>query len=265
MPRNFALTFQKGTLLTGELLSLLYREPRQTQQLLFAGYADGVVSGLRLSVEDGKLKVGPGLYLYAGSLFRQDEEQEIRLADGEFEDGCDYAVYLKLRETRQTENITQRRLDLEVYRQDAQPPDSSPLFCFYGRPYLPTRFQHLFERAFRLLSFPCAAYGEATFLPLVFSLIREELTRKQDKHALDFLLINDILRYGTVPREMLRVYIREAGLPCSEQDLSTGESLLSLFGEAMKRLHPTAASASEPAPADPSGCSRRSQRDSLLI
>lgn len=252
MPQDFGLTFQNGSLLTGEMLTLLYREPQRMERLLFADYADGVVSGMRLSVNNGKLKIGAGLYLYRGRLFRQDDEYEIsplQEAGGicAFEDGYDYEVYPELKEIRQTANIVEQRLDFIAYKQGGHPPKSAPpLFSFYGRPHLPTQFKHLFERSFRLLSAPYSAYGEPTFLPQVFELILHEIRSKPRKHPLDYLLMNHILSNGIIPCGILRLYIHEAGLSLGGKP-DTRENLMLLFGEAMKKLHwePSAQTAEE--------------------
>ena len=241
MPQNFDLTFQNGSLLTGELLTLLYREPRRMERLLLADYADGVVSGMRLSVHNGKLTIGPGLYLYQGGLFRQDADYEIsppQEADGTraFEEGYDYEVYPEVREVRRSANIVEQRMDFIAYKKSGHSPESgSPLLRFYGPPHLPTQFQRLFERSFSLLSAPYAAYGEATFLPQVFDLVLKELRAKPRKHPLDYLLMSHILRDGAIPCEMLRLYIQEADLSPGKKP-ETRENLLLLFGKAMKKL-----------------------------
>lgn len=240
MPQDFDLTFQNGSLLTGELLTLLYREPRRMERLLFADYADGVVSGMRLSVHNGNLTIGAGLYLYQGRLFRQDTDYLIsppKEVDGTpaFEDGYEYEVYPDFREIRSAANIVERRLDFTAYKQSQSPPESaSPLFRFYGCPRLPTQFKHLFERSFSMLSAPYSAYHEATFLPQVFELVLREIRSKTCKHPLDYLLMNHILRDGVIPYGMLRLYIQEAEISLEEPD--TREKLLSLFGEALKKL-----------------------------
>ena len=61
--------FEKKRLLRGEMLDQLRDYPKNYIKMSFQGYGDGVLAGCKLTWDNARLTVLPGIILYKGSLY----------------------------------------------------------------------------------------------------------------------------------------------------------------------------------------------------
>lgn len=62
--------FVKGEVLDAEMLELLRDTPSEFFNLLQVDYSDGIISGINITVENGKIIIGKGLFKFRSKLYR---------------------------------------------------------------------------------------------------------------------------------------------------------------------------------------------------
>ena len=69
--------FEKKRLLRGEMLDQLRDYPKNYIKMSFQGYGDGVLAGCKLTWDNARLTVLPGIILYKGSLYIMETPYEM--------------------------------------------------------------------------------------------------------------------------------------------------------------------------------------------
>lgn len=73
--------FQKGSLLTQEMLDAMKQYMLDASRMQYAEYANGIISGMQVKVSDGIITVGKGLLKHKDTLIVMSEETTVPVAE----------------------------------------------------------------------------------------------------------------------------------------------------------------------------------------
>ncbi len=218
MLKNYNLTFNKGSILTGELLHKMYSVPKELTELAFVDYSDGVISGLNFSVKDNRLWLSKGLYKHKGNLYLQEADEELEIPGGEFEENIKYKVILSEdNNATEGENVSLNALCFKIVEASLEVSKDLTICSFTGVPRLLVNVKNI-TGDFNLLNYKHSAYGEeATFQPCIFKIISKELVKKlrdgvKLNNPLDYVFLQQIYSTGIVSVGFMREYINLAGV-----------------------------------------------------
>ena len=241
MLSDYELSFQSGSIISGELLEKMYTQPKNLINLIFSDKSDGVISGMNPYNSEDDLFISNGIYKYRGKIYALLEDEKIELSNGVFKPGIKYCTYLSTSKIiKQTNNIHINVVNIVTVSENELPVNAEIMFSFFGSPILPKFCEYVLSPNFDLLSYKKSMYGsESTFSPYVFLLIKNmiiDLCAKNLKtlHALDYILINEISCNGCVSIEFIKKYIFASGTLLPEY--CDKYVLFSKFIEAIKCL-----------------------------
>lgn len=225
MLKNYDISFEKGSILTGRMLSLMYNVPRKMAELVYSEQTDGIIAGMNFSVNEDKLIVSPGLYKKDNRIYILEETMSFEVHP---EDETKYCLIL----TSDTEkinsnigtgehNISEKVIDIKLREGDYSfSPEDIKLCEFWTVPRLPVSYNDLLSSGSFLNITSCiySALNEPTYVPYVFSLVLNKFKEKKNKHPLDYVIMNSIMSDGVVSKSILREYISEAKLNSDLED-----------------------------------------------
>lgn len=253
MLTKIELSFKSNTLLTGGLLTKLYELPLEFANMLFRDYSDGVISGMRISTDNG-LEVSEGLYKYNGEFFSHDGKIE---CPEKYESGRHYFLILQpqISERRIDEpNISVIPIAIKVVDRDQlsqiedQNEEYKLLLKFTGSPRLPQGTETILPDSFDLTPLEHSCRGDkSTYAPQLFELIYKLLQNKDNRHPFDYVIMNEIKSRGVLPQNTIEEYIRCSGR--SADDLNRHE-LIKRFIASIKALKGNAITEKETAQAN---------------
>lgn len=206
------LSFQKGSIITSDLLETMYRQPVSMIEMLFQDYSDGIISGMDLSERDGTLFISKGVYKHKEKLYYSETDISLTPESGCFVSGQKYAAIIEEKSISNNAAIFQHQLNIKTVPYDDTINKDDIMIIFRGTPVLP----HVFENSetfcnnkIDLLPLKKSAYGKrSTYCPYIFKLILEKMMENRfKKDIIDYLVINNIQMYGYVPVEIMYTYI----------------------------------------------------------
>lgn len=243
--------FTPRSILTHEMLELMYEFPRRGLQLRYSEYGDGIITGLlfkevdsEIHLTSGIVKVGEAFYfaeyesLNLSKLFKESKA----VAVGEY---FRFALH-PASEVEQSPRggVKDERLEIKLKLESANDPihlgsvyDECPELKlpdinvdveeFYGE------FTDKSNKMY-LLDIPYSCLSGATFHPYIFRAIKNILQRKQKKTPSDFLLLMQIEQTGMTTLETLKTYIESNGGKRLESP--TREDIFKNLPEALKAV-----------------------------
>ena len=226
---NYDIEFQKGTILTSEMLTMMHKVPNAIINNLFVNQSDGIINGLNLQVEDNTLIVTSGIYKVGNRLYISPKDRKFNsYMNKSFSPDKVYCLGFKGDKTicdLKNPNITTHRIDLEIYPPSMESEYPNNICQFYGKSglRLPKDTTDLFKTrsAMDILNCKYSSLGEYTYHPYVFKLIYDKLKIKPNKHPLDYSFMMEISHSGVIPKPMIREYIHATGkdIPQNDKDL----------------------------------------------
>lgn len=219
MLENKTTTFKAGSILTKEMLDLLYQYPRQFMQLFSDNLADGILCGLTYTGGPSlaELVLTPGVLWWQQSFWiSKDPVPLCQVLGNTLNDGQPYRLEMRSAGDEETQgNVKISRLQLCVVPANSKPdgPDFGHFIWNQSLTRLPQNWDEL-QKSLRNTSFfdvtnvPAAHTGEATFLPLLFDYLRQALQKKDIRNSLEDAMLVQLLEKGTLSLETLRIYSR---------------------------------------------------------
>ena len=241
MLKNYDLSFQSGSILTGRLLENMYSFPKNLIQYAFLDLSEGIVSGLQLYNKDDRLFISKGIYHHNEKLYLLTDDREILPESDTFESGVKYCTFFQESFENTDENIHICELKLRTLKISDVPKESEILFSFYGNPQLPHFCEDIFSDNFDMLSLRQSVYGTVpTFSNYLFKLISRLIIGKNNNamHPLDYVILSEISAKGNISVDMMKIYIETAGMRVSEN--IERRELMHLFTDSVRKLKGTA-------------------------
>lgn len=204
--------FTEGFILRQEMLVALSDHAFGLGELLFEGYANGILTGCRLSTTDKAIEVGPGIVVFEGRLCLLKESLAIAyhptdtlcLCKLHFSDEyrTNTSIYREA-ELIMTETMEPRANELEICRFKLQP-NARLRFKYDDFEDRSTEFDTL-----NTIHAPFAALGKSTLSPEVLHVFAKELMTASSLEPLDQMFCMKVLSMqSTLPQEAIAAYIQ---------------------------------------------------------
>lgn len=242
------VSFLHGSILTKEMLNEIYVYPRHFIDLKYNVYSDGIIEGLNFIEENGITYLTRGIVKVSGecyfllddidltSYFKEMQKQH------KWKDKV-YYLYLKNKEAIKSDSIVEKQLDL--YVSENKEKNLFFLCRFFGTEdnlYLPklnydkeNEFDDLIENRLyvNLVDTLYAMPKRATYHPFLFEAVAEYLKQKQDKRALDYVILMQIQNMKVLSVEAMETYINADGY--NNKENGDRESFFDLFVKCLQK------------------------------
>lgn len=242
------VSFLHGSILTKEMLNEIYVYPRNFVELKYNVYSDGIIEGLNFIEKDGITYLTKGIVKIEGeyyfllddidltSYFKETQKEQNWKNDV-------YYLYLKSETPIKVDSIVVKKLSL--YVSENKESDLFLLCRFFGTkdnldlPKLKYNKEDEFkdliktESYVNLINTLYAMPKKATYHPFLFEAVAEYLKQKQDKRALDYVILMQIQNMKVLSIDAMETYINATGYN-NEKNLDR-ESFFDLFVKCLKK------------------------------
>lgn len=227
MYKNLELLFEKGTILTKEMLKELQEAAKDLPDIQYQCYPDGILAGTEILERDGSISILGGLLKYGGRIYRSPQEADLT---GLISDWMDqgiikrqgiYRLYFKPQDDRYLDGRKTQRLhalQLDVALKSAK---------IQGIPFADFKlagentvalfregdFKDISRASFwNMTACPYACRDGVTYHPYIFEAVRRMLVGKQRKSALDYVILNQLSVTGVLGWGFIRLALQENGM-----------------------------------------------------
>ena len=199
--------FEKGSVLQKEMLESLYNYPRVICESFYSNYSDGILYGLECIEEDeqrhritaGALKYKGNIYISSESVVLEEMSDYQNLTDSQM-----YYLCFKERQVESTYSRDVYNLDLSF---EIAPNDN--MFCYKYLKYQLNRISILDNVEI------CGLYSvaEPDSFGIPVTIIKNEimpvLLKKDNKHPLDFIIMNSVYEHKALSYDFVNMYLSE--------------------------------------------------------
>lgn len=235
------VAFEKGSILRKEMLTDLYEYPRIAVESYYASYTDGILYGLEWrdnQEKPGSHLITPGALKFQGELYFMADCIDVEAAFSDLEiDGKYRLFFMRQPEEREIDARTVYPLKLEAVQ-------SAGLAEARQRGYYYAYIECTVDKTFLMIDDPKELYGLMAaadgyayrFPGHAVGKIKDILEAKRDKHPLDHQLLRDIYERKGVSVSLVRLYLQEAGIGYTAEDIENPLYLFRKFTEACGML-----------------------------
>lgn len=206
--------FQRGNLLTQEMLDAMKCYMLDVSAAVFAEYADGIISGMQVSVSDGIVTVGKGLVKYKDTLVVVSEDtvvpvkekntvQIVKLMIADKETGTEFETIDV--DIVADSDIEKKENEIEICRMKLQ--NGASLRSHYlNFEDMSTEFDTV-----QLIYADWAACKSKSIHPQILEQFAKEARAGGHKEAVDICFLQQIygIRQGACRRELITFYLEE--------------------------------------------------------
>lgn len=251
---HITLTLEKGTILTQEMLGELQAFPKDTLDIWYDRYPDGILTGTELmetTDNDGRKEIWirKGLIKYRGCIYRMSEDINLSQCvsewtkQGVIQEQTNYKlVFVPGEKEFLGGRSTQIRypMDLAVCLKSQKTEG-----IFYAQFKMLEKgkvsLYHEVDKKdisaakyWNMIDCPYACRGGITYHPYIFENVKEMLSRKKRKSQLDYLVLNEISATGIVNMELMQMILNDRQVKiCPEDKESDKASVLKGFMQVM--------------------------------
>lgn len=238
MFKRYDIKFERGSILTKEMLTELYEGPQGYWNILYGSSEDGVVHGLHMQEEEGDISIGPGLVKYEGCLYRMEEAYHLTPLLREAEAEQEYWLVIRRCTAKQfvparPQSIQPYALDFFLEKKNGNlpiTPDSGIAFAWMklnGEQKLelpdPNNVTNL--KAFtellqwNMLICPYTTGHSVTYHPDIFQAVCSYIRQKKGrKSPLEYLLLSQIMSSGVLEYDFMLELLHDYGKTVDPSD-----------------------------------------------
>ena len=242
------VSFLHGSILTKEMLNEIYVYPRNFVELKYNVYSDGIIEGLNFIEKDGITYLTKGIVKIEGEYYFLLDDIDLTSYFKETQKEQNwknnvYYLYLKSETPIKVDSIVVKKLSL--YVSENKESDLFLLCRFFGTndkldlPKLKCNEKDEFDDLIKnnlyvnLVNTLYAMPKKATYHPFLFEAVAEYLKQKQDKRALDYVILMQIQNMKVLSIDAMETYINATGYN-NEKNLDR-ESFFDLFVKCLKK------------------------------
>lgn len=204
--------FSKGNLLSQEMLEALRDYEVQLAQNIYSGYSDGILSGAKISVNQGAVCVGQGLVKYEDRIFMIEDEKEVRINPS----GAWQAIKLVFGERESTRTFEKQEMTIEV-SENLQMEKNKIELCrvrLQDGAHLRSEYRNLEDMhtefdTINVLEAQWAAYGKSSIHPQILVEFAKEARKGSVDNPQDVAFMQQILSSNgqALNRDLIQFYL----------------------------------------------------------
>ena len=241
------LKFEKGSILTKEMLCELWAFPNESQDIGYHMYPDGILAGMEL-LEDGEdVIMKSGLVKYQNRIYRNGEDINLselvarQKKEGVIEEQSDYQMVLlpegpELLHNRNAQAVYAMCLKILPASQQTEGVLLSR-FRLSGRGQISLFHDEDMKEISKpkfwdMVSCPYSCRGGTTYHPYIFEQVRRKVMAKNRRSALDYVILNQIALGGIVSDAFIRMVLEEKGkLPLGSEARDILREFVAVIGQ----------------------------------
>jgi hypothetical protein len=201
--------FSPGRVLKQEMLCLLRDYPRDYADILYRDYADGVLAGCNLVVNQATIGIEPGMVRYQGKLYIMKESVQVSYSPN----GQDTMLKIHFKKERQSGDFIISSGDI-LLQPNLKLADNEMELCRFRLKQgarLRDDYQDFADLAteydtVNILHAPYAAPYESTLSPAITRLFAVEALRNRSMHAFDYAFAAQCAQGQAVARLLITAY-----------------------------------------------------------
>lgn len=204
--------FSKGNLLSQEMLESIRDFEIQFAQNNYIGYTDGIVTGIKVHVEQGSIYIGQGIIKYQDRLFFISEDTRVTI--GPVDDW--QAIKVVFSDVEKTRNFEKQEMTIEVSR-NLQKERNKIEICrvkLQNGAHLRSEYRNLEDMntmfdTINIIEAQWAAYGKESIHPLILQEFAKEARKGSITNPHDISFVQQILnsKGQAVDRDLIQFYL----------------------------------------------------------
>lgn len=218
------LYFNKGDMLTSNMLKLMYSTPNQLLNATLLDYPNGVVSGFKLYLDGNKIVLSSGLVKTSYGLYYMSSDANLTQELLSLKAPVDTLYYLVLKSGKPRkleQSIEQETLSLKFIPRSSNPLPSDVIeigTLYYDGTHgtantkEPKTLQEIsrnFKSCLNLWNCQYSIVAGVALHPMVAQLVYKEISNKRTNDFLDFSMMSAINTQATVTRENIRCFCKQ--------------------------------------------------------
>lgn len=226
--------FEKKRLLRIEMLELLKDYPRDYLKICYQGYCDGVLSGCRLSWDNGQITIAPGILYHGEHLYFMRQPCTVEC------EAEDKVRYLKVQFLAEVQESGVVEGNTRIILNDQAPDSSCELELCRFRLQEGARLRDTHESfedfatkfdTINLIYAPFADESEPTINPLIMKQYAKEILESRSGDTYDAAFAMNVLsNRGMVPAECISAYVKVK----TGRDAKGNETIYQCLGEILR-------------------------------
>lgn len=255
MLKDYELKFERGSILTKEMLGEMYGYARDYLDILYGAYPDGILVGMDVKQDsEGSIWVSKGLAKYEGRIYRMAEDWNLsayfghEVEQGRLKQDTKYQLQFVGKRVLQDTAVPKKEKSIWGY---ALEPDIAKR-SEEGKGLHFARFLLNGEKGVDICNVadmeniaaptfwdmtdcPYATRNSVTFHPYIFRMVRNELEKKKNKTGMDFWLLHQLISQEILDLEWIRLFLQDSGMDIEN---TARKDMLPKFIEAVMAARP---------------------------
>lgn len=204
--------FSKGNLLSQEMLEAIRDFEIQFAHNTYIGFSDGIITGLKIYVEQGSIYIGKGIVKYQDKLFLISENTRVVISPRE-----DWqAVKIVFSDVEKTRNFEKQEMLIEVSG-NLQKEQNKVEICrvrLQNGAHLRSEYRNLEDMntmydTINVIEAEWAAYGNSGLHPMILQEFAKEARKGNITNPQDIVFVQQILNSNgqALNRELIQFYL----------------------------------------------------------
>lgn len=248
--KNIELQFNRGVILTQEMLRELQAFPKDNMNIQYAMYPDGILAGTDLTEkeaenEETEIWIKKGLIKYKDCIYRMAEDINLTQCikrwteEGKIEEQINYKlVFMPGSPICLKERCTQVLYPMQLV---VFPKSEENEGIFFAQFKMADRGKiNLFHtidmkdisRAvyWNMIECPYSCRGGVTYHPYIFEAIKRLLMNKKERTSLDYMIINEISMTGIISFSFVEMILKDKqATVCTKDRISVLKQLVTVL------------------------------------
>lgn len=251
MLKDYDMAFNRGSILTKEMLCELYDYARDCLNIRYDCYEDGILEGLAVARrEDGSVSIGKGLVKYESRIYRMPREINLSgritewLDQGKIKSNTYYQLNFVPSQSLPAESTAESSHSMEQYCLELEVGKKSgdrkgihfSTFILNGdcelEVYNTNDLKNIAKAKFWNMNHcPYATRYSTTYHPYIFQAVRVLIEKRPVKTPFDYILLNQIYSTGIIEMGLIKTFLCDRGKAAEN---AGRERILAEFLEALE-------------------------------
>ena len=204
--------FERDIILKAEMLENIKQYPRDMFRLIYQDYADGIICGAQVLVEEGRtLVITPGIIKYQGVLYHLPEQEKI------VSEALGVEQILAVRFLDKEEHVNDILYATEtILKQDSKLGEKEMELCRFilkegavlRKDYQDLRDMATLHNTVNIIEVPYAGKGTDTLSPEITYRFGSEMLKYRLSDPYDAAFVMECMQKNVMQRELIEQYIR---------------------------------------------------------
>lgn len=214
------IKFERGSILTKNMLESLYSYPKDLIDINYMDYSNGIIKGLSIVKKEDSFLLQKGILKYKNEIFVLNKDLNLEKYLKDLKDGFRYVIYFEYVGINTVEKgIDEKVFDLKISKlseYEKLEVEKEVLFlgkftyCSKNKINFAISLESFIKSkndCFNNIRCKYSGYRKYTLSHDIGYLILTYLKKKENPHPLDFTIISQLTKEGTIDYDLISYYI----------------------------------------------------------